>query len=120
MPEHKQKHIALIVWLAVLILGASYNLISFGFMFSNSPLPQIYKLLIIGFLGFRILCYIALLRWKKWGFWGLCVVSVASVIFEFAIGANILQAAIISLSILGFTYVVLQIGEENKGWSQLE
>jgi hypothetical protein len=68
---------------------------------------------------FNLVCAIALFRWKKWGFWGLVVSAAVALGVNIAIGLGPLAAigGIIGVLLL---YGVLQIGKENKGWSQLE
>ena len=62
---------------------------------------------------------IALFKWQKWGFWGYCATRVANVIISLLIGESIF-AAFGPLLAIAIIYGVLQIGGENKGWSQLE
>lgn len=67
----------------------------------------------------NVLCAVALLRWKKWGFWGFVASAIAIFIVNLSIGlgpSSILAGAV-GVAIL---YGVLQIGEKNKGWPQLE
>jgi hypothetical protein len=67
----------------------------------------------------NVLCAVALLRWKKWGFWGFVASAVAIFIVNLSIGlgpSSVLGGAV-GVAVL---YGVLQIGKENKGWPQLE
>lgn len=68
---------------------------------------------------FNLVCAIALFRWRMWGFWGFVVSACVIVIVNLLIGLHPVQAAsgLIGVAIL---YGVLQIGRENKGWSQLK
>jgi hypothetical protein len=74
-------------------------------------------LAVAGFVN--VFCAAALLRWKKWGFWGFIASAVATFIVNLSIGlgpASGLGGAV-GVALL---YGVLQIGEKNKGWPQLE
>jgi len=67
----------------------------------------------------NVLCAVALLRWRKWGFWGFVVSAVAIFIVNLSIGlgpSSVLAGAV-GVALL---YGVLQIGKENKGWPQLD
>ncbi len=68
---------------------------------------------------FNVVCAIALFRWKKWGFWGLIASAAVALCVNVAIGLGPL-AAISGLIGVLLAYGVLQIGKDNKGWSQLE
>src|SRR5436190_21747036 len=68
---------------------------------------------------FNLVCVIALFRWKKWGFWELVVSAAVALGVNVAIGLGPL-AAIGGIVAVFPVYGLLQIGKENKGWSQLE
>ncbi len=61
---------------------------------------------------------VALFRWKRWGFWAACLSSAIVVV---ALGLES-DAATASFGLIGIVilYLVLQIGKENKGWTQLD
>ncbi len=67
---------------------------------------------------FNVVCAIALLRWKKWGFWGFAVSTVIIFSVNLSIGLDI-WPALLGLLGLPILYGVLHIGKEKKGWSQL-
>jgi hypothetical protein len=67
----------------------------------------------------NVACAVALFQWKKWGFYGFVVTSIAAFTVNLMIGLNPLQA-IFGLLGLAILYGVLQIGGEKKGWTQLE
>ena len=67
----------------------------------------------------NFVCAIALFRWKKWGFWGLCVTVVIGVVYNLGMGAEI-RSAFGGLIWIGILYGVLHLGKENKGWLKLE
>lgn len=67
---------------------------------------------------FNLMCAVALLQWKKWGFWGSCASGVASLVVNLWLGVGMgVAGAVIGVLLL---YGVLHIGKENKGWPQLE
>ncbi len=67
----------------------------------------------------NIIFVLALWKWKKWGFWGLVGTSLFSFIINVLTDISVFQASLgfVGLAIL---YVLLQIGKDYKGWSQLE
>jgi hypothetical protein len=81
----------------------------------NIVVSIVASVLVIGFT-------VALFMWKKWGFWGLIgieVVNIAAGVVEgetFTVITSILSAVIA----IGLLYATLQIGGQNKGWTQLE
>jgi len=68
---------------------------------------------------FNLACTVALLRWKKWGFWGVCASSLVGVAVNLSSGLGI-GSSLLGLLGVALLYGVLQIGTENKGWPQLE
>mgnify|MGYP001341083297 CR=1 FL=1 len=69
---------------------------------------------------FNLVCAVALLKWKKWGFWGFTGSSCINFIINLYIGASVTAAFWDSYLMLGILYGVLQIGNDNKGWTQLD
>jgi len=67
----------------------------------------------------NIVFAVALFRWKKWGFFGFVGTSILALVINLRVGMHIGQ---ILLGLLGVVilYGVLQIGQEKKGWTQLE
>lgn len=74
---------------------------------------------LIVFSLFNLACGIALLRWKRWGFWGFCVSSAVAFLVNMSLGLKI-GSSLLGLLGIPLLYWVLQIGEEDKGWPQLE
>lgn len=64
-------------------------------------------------------CIVALWKWRKWGFWGFVVLGIAGGALNTVLSGSILQASMVPIGIL-ILYGVLNIGRENRGWSQLE
>ena len=69
---------------------------------------------------FNLVCTVALLKWKKWGFWGFTGSSCYGFIISLYIGASMVAAFWDSCLFLVILYGVLQIGNDNKGWTQLD
>ena len=67
---------------------------------------------------FNIVCVIALLKWKKWGFWGVVGLTIVGLFLNLYIGLG--PQSFLGLIGIGVLYGVLHIGEENKGWPQLD
>ena len=67
----------------------------------------------------NIVCAVALFQWKKWGFFGFVATSILALGLNLTIGLNIFQV-ILGLAGIAILYGVLQIGNERKGWTQLE
>lgn len=68
----------------------------------------------------NLICTIALLRWKKWGFWGFGLSSIVIFVFNFLVAQLGLFNSLLGLLGTVLLYIVLQIGNQNKGWPQLE
>ena len=68
---------------------------------------------------FDIVCVIAIFMWKRWGFWGFCFSGIVAFCINLVLGLGIAQA-LFGLIGVGIVYGILQIGKENKAWSQLD
>lgn len=68
---------------------------------------------------FNLVCTIALFKWKKWGFWGFTCSAVVVFCVNLSIGTNPVNA-VVGLLGIAILYGVLQIGGDQKGWTQLE
>jgi hypothetical protein len=130
-PARKQRHGCLTALLIVIIvlnvLGVlSSVLIAMGYI--SDILGQDFVLpvwsLTVSIISsvFVIIFAVAIFMWKKWGFWGLVgieVVNIAAGVVSgdiFTIVSSVLGAFIA----IGLLYATLQIGGQNKGWTQLE
>jgi hypothetical protein len=120
----KQRHGCLTAWLVlVIVLNAIVSLVYlFGSSAVGSTLPSSrgWAIPVLAVLALvNVACAVALFLWKRWGFYGLVATSVVTFAINIALGINVLQAAfgLVGVAIL---YGVLQIGEANKGWPQLE
>ncbi len=112
----KKRHGCLTAWLTFMILGLTfvifYNLLYLG----EIEVWGLVATIIIGVL--EVVCIVALFRWKRWGFWGICGLAVIGVVINLISGVG--AASFSGLIGVALLYAVLQIGGENKGWSQLE
>jgi hypothetical protein len=84
---------------------------------SNTPDWAFWFLAVGGLVN--VLCAVALLRWKKWGFWGFIASAIAVLVVNLSIGLgpSSIFGGVVGIALL---YGVLHIGKEKKGWSQLE
>ena len=68
---------------------------------------------------FNIICFVAIFQWYKWGFFGYWVSSIVIFVVNLVLGSSFLQAAIPLVGVV-ILFIVLQLGGDRKGWSQLE
>ncbi|MBX3179188.1 MAG: hypothetical protein KF886_17675 [Candidatus Hydrogenedentes bacterium] len=110
MAEEKGRHGCLTAWLAFVIVANSATAFTYG----------LYGATILTFFALcNVIFAIALFRWKKWGFWGFCVTAAVAAVINLYIGVGI-GPIIGGLAGVAILYGLLQIGDSNKGWSQLE
>ena len=122
--QKKQRHGCLAAYLILMIVANSLMaliyLLGSGSMREQYPDAPRWGFPVLAVLGIvNVICAIALFSWKELGFFGFLATSLVASIVNFAIGLNIIQAlaGLVGLAIL---YGVLQIGNGNKGWPQLE
>jgi hypothetical protein len=120
--KRKKRHGCLTAWLILIIVVAIISTVRylagaiFWGSFGNLP-GWVIPVSVIGVV-FTVVCAGALFKWKKWGFWGYCAISVVAFIINISFGLGVTSfAGLVGVAIL---YGVLNIGGENKGWSQLE
>lgn len=119
----KKRHPVLSIWLALIIVYG----VTFAILYLSGAgdvksagssagwaVPVLVVLLIL-----QAICAVALFNWKKWGFWGFCVVNVIGLILDVFIGVNLVGPFITVVIGIACLYGVLQVGQENKGWPQL-
>jgi hypothetical protein len=113
--EQKQRHGCLTALLVVMIVANSA--VALYYVFEGLAVFILGAILIIGAI-FNVVCVIALLKWKKWGFWGCVASSIIALCLNLYMGLGPLSfLGLIGIAVL---YGVLQIGKENKGWPQLD
>jgi hypothetical protein len=117
----QKRHWSLTVLLTFMIITNSvigFRLIFFSFYVNHPFLPK----WSFGFVGItniiNAICAIAIFRWKKWGFWGLCISALLLLIISLSL--SMFRGAFSGVLSVLILYGVLQIGEKNKGWPQLE
>lgn len=115
---NKKRHGCLISWLIVMTVLSS--VISSVYLFVGLFIVPVwyFPAQIMLFL-LNIVCAVALFRWKKWGFWGLFLSAVIAIAISIAVGFGI-EAALAGIVSAIIIYVILKLGKENGGWSQLE
>ncbi len=124
--EQKQRHGCVTAWIILMIIFNSLLsvLCIFGVEFVSKNLPNDVSdnmLAILAMLGFlNVVFAILLLLWKKIGFWGFVVTSLAALIINLNIGLSITQSLLGLVGII-LLYAVLQIKVDNvSAWQNLE
>jgi hypothetical protein len=124
MSEGKQRHGCLLAWLILMIIGNS--LVALLYLLAGGLIKQVmpnipdWSLPVLGLLCIvNVVCAVALLKWKKWGFYGVAGTSAAAFVINLALGQGIIQS-LLGLLGIAILYGVLQIGKDNVGWTQLE
>jgi len=116
----KKRHGCLTAYLIFMLIANSATALIISGMIISYAEPMNWALPILTIACFfNLACVIAILKWKKWGFWGFSV----SAIFIFGVNLSIgtpLGSSIGGLFGIAVLYGVLQIGKDNKGWSQLD
>jgi hypothetical protein len=120
----KQRHGCLTAWLVLVIV--SNSVVTLIYLLGSSsiartiPTTRGWLIPVLGVLGAANVAFaIALFLWKRWGFYGFVATSAIAFAINLAIGINVVQA-VFGLAGVAILYAVLQIGNENKGWPQLE
>jgi hypothetical protein len=57
---------------------------------------------------------------EKWGFWGFCAVNIIGIVADIGLGISIVWPLVAMLISIAVLYGVLNIGQNNKGWPQLD
>lgn len=122
----KQRHGCVTAWLILMIICNSLIAIIYLFasdLFTNNLSGNVSTSMIIllGIIGIgNVVFSVLLFQWKKIGFWGFIVTSIAALIINISIGLGIVQSV---LGLLGIAvlYGVLQIKKDNiPAWDNLE
>jgi hypothetical protein len=123
--ETKQRHGCLAAWLVLMIIANSLTalvyLIAGGKIKSilpNAPTWALATLVVTSVCN--VVFAVALFQWKKWGFFGF--VGTTGIVFVVNLLVFHVHAGFALLGLLGVAilFVTLQVGEEKKGWTQLE
>jgi hypothetical protein len=124
LSESKKRHGCLTAFLIFILIAnaAAALMFIFGGQMIKENAPEIaawtLPLLAIGAV-LNLVFAIALFKWKKWGFWGVLVTSIAGLVLNIVAGYGIGQS-LTGLIVLAVLYGVLHIGKDNRGWPQLE
>jgi len=117
----KKRHGCLTAYLLILSVFSLVALILYLLRAIGRNDSPVWESLLFAAIAFiDIVCAVAIFNWKRWGVWGLCAVAFIGFIISIIQG-NLLIIAIINLTIsVGLLFIVLNIGDENKGWPQLK
>jgi hypothetical protein len=118
----QQRHVIVSIWLLLMLIG------SFGGMVLNLgsaqeicralPLMPVWGPFVLAGLGFvNFVCVLAMFNWQKWGFYGICVTSVLTLMINWTAGLG--AGAIGGLFGVVILFVILQIGSPRSAWSEL-
>lgn len=122
-PADKNRHGCLTAWLAVMILA---NVATAVMYYATGPtiaerldLPMWGVVALGGFAVLNVLFAGALFAWKKWGFYGFAATTVLIFGINVSIGVGVLQSVSGLLGVV-ILYAVLQMGDPESGWDQLD
>ena len=124
--RNKQRHGCLTAYLIFMIIVnciTSISYLSYFFLsekiknLSGLPIWMVCVMVIVGI--FNVSCCIAIFRWRMWGFWGFVCSAAMVFFFNLYMGIGIISS-LSGLLGIAFLFGVLQIGQDRKGWSQLE
>ena len=124
MADLKKRHGCLTAWLIFMIVANSLAtlvyLLAGEIIRQNLPeFPVGMILVLAGLCAFNVVCAVALFNWKIWGFYGFVATSILALVANLNAGTHPVKALLGLLGVV-LLYAVLQIGNENKGWTQLE
>ena len=122
-PPLKKRHGCLTAWLTIMIILNSITslvyLVSAVGASSTLRIPT-FALLLLSLIGItNVACAIALFKWKKAGFYGFIGTTAVVFIVNLSIGLGIVTS-LLGLGGVGMLYGILQIGNEQSGWRQLD
>jgi hypothetical protein len=122
--QNKKRHVCLTAWLILMIIANALTSLAYlmGSQSIRQQFPQAppWVFTVLGVMALiNIVCALALWKWKKWGFYGFVASSLVALAINLMVGVTIYKAL---FGVIGFVILfgVLQIGKENKGWTQLE
>lgn len=117
--------LTVIIVLSLLWNGIVFLYTTVGASLIREPLPgmtqgviTISAILALAEMG----CLIAILRWRRWGVWGLCLLAPVGILRNLALGGVTMAISGLSGTALnlGLLYAALQLGGEARGWSRLK
>lgn len=119
----KQRHGCLTAYLIFMIF--INTLMSLAYFLTGGAIAEAadvpgWSIPVLGLFGLiNVACAVGLFMWKKWCFLGFaasaCIVFALNLIIGLGVGSSVF--GLVGIAVL---YGVLQIGDGNKGWDQLE
>jgi hypothetical protein len=120
----KKRHGCLAAWLYLsIIFNVVFTVLYLagaGVSESTKTSPTWAIPILILLLICEIVCILALLSWKKWGFWGFCAINLIGLIVDIGLGINMIWPSIDVLVNIAILFGMLNIGQDDKGWPQLD
>lgn len=124
-PVTKERHGCVTAWLVLIIIANSFTALAYLFAsdFITDTLPEdvstIY-LILLGICGLaNVVFAIMLFQWKKSGFWGFVITSVAIIFVNILIGLGIGQS-LLGLVGIAILYGILHIEKNGvSAWTHL-
>jgi hypothetical protein len=128
MTEKKTRNIFFTGWIVVLLVVYAGSALTNYVMSKETvlgalpPLPGWTFPVLILISIFEIIFATALYFWKEWGFWGLCFAAVGNLIVNLTLGSMGFGFWPFLFRLFGILVLfgVMQIGREQKIWTQLE
>ncbi|MCJ7694427.1 MAG: hypothetical protein MUO40_03290 [Anaerolineaceae bacterium] len=119
-PQGKVRHGCLTAWLILMLIANPITILLYLFGGDTyAHLPGWFVPTMILFSLINVGAAILLFKWKKLGFWFFC----GSALFVFIINLTVGMTWYLSFGgLVGvlLLFGILNIGKENKGWTQLE
>lgn len=122
----KNMHGCLTAWLLLLLLGNAFLTLVYLIGGDMRPLlvpeeSHYFIFILFAILGIaNAYCTLLLFQWKKWGFWGFIITSIAALILNVSLGMPLGQA-LSGLFGLAILYIMLQTSKGDlSAWEQLE
>lgn len=107
--------------LTLSVIGSVYNLLVLLVYVRELPLHHRWlSLAAILCNALSAVCLLALFWWKKWGFYGYLLLSVAALAIPWTTFGSLMRDAVATFVMLVVLCVTLQVGGERQGWKQLE
>ncbi len=125
-PQNKERHGCVTAWLILMIVLNS--LVALLYLFTSDKIAANLSedvsgpmIILLGFMSIiNVICAALLLKWKKIGFWGFLISSIAVLAINLSIGLSVTQS-LIGLAGIAILYAVLQIRKnEISAWEQLD
>jgi hypothetical protein len=120
--DEKRRHGCLTAWLFLSVAANALVALYYVAALLGAQLGvavPLWALLLLTAVGaVNIVCLVAIFKWKKWGFWGLLLTALGVFGLNLSLGLNP-ATAVLGLAGPAVMFGVLNIGDSNKGWTQL-